>query len=187
MKKLFIFLIVSLPLIGQTQPIQFTKDSIPLVDGKVVFTVDFKFNLSKAEFHKRAYSFLTNKMNPYFGGIRMDNDNYTLSRITDYINIEDNAFQTFGMYMTYDLALGYKDGTCTMMIRDINYMEKGHFETQEKSTRELNMPEYSGKDIMIDKKYSLLLKRKISEKITDASLARINEVIKDLDLSFIGR
>lgn len=184
MKRLIIFLIVSLPLIGQAQPVQFTKDSIPLVDGRVVFTVEFKFDLSKAEFHKRAYSYLTNIMNPYFGGIRMNNDDYTLSRVTDYINLEDNAFQTFGVYMTYDLALGYKDSACTMMIRDITYMEKGHFETQEKTTRELNMPEYSGKDIMIDKKYSLLLKRKVSEKITDASLQRVNEVIKGLDYAF---
>jgi hypothetical protein len=63
-------------------------------------------------------------------------------------------------------------------------MEKGYFETQEKSKRKLNMPEYSGEDIMIKKDYSLMLKKNASGRITDASLQRINEIIKGLDYSF---
>ena len=184
MKRLMLFFIISLPLTGYGQFVQFTKDSIPLADGKIVFTVNFKFDLSKEEFHKRAFSYLNDVMNPYSGGFRMNNDDYTLCRITDYIDFADKIFETFGMYMTYDLQLGYKDSSCTMVIRNITYMEKGYFEAKEKSERKLNMPEYPAEDIMVHKKYSLMLKKNASEKITEASLKRINEIIKSLDYSF---
>ena len=184
MKRLMLFLIVSLPWAGYAQPVQFKKDSIPLADGKVIFSVDFKFDLSKEEFHKRAFSYLNDVMNPYSGGFRMNNDDYTLCRITDYIDFADNVFETFGMYMTYNLQLGYKDGSCIMVIRDITYMEKGYFEAKEKSERKLNMPEYTGEDIMVHKKYSLMLKKNASERVTNSSLNRINEIIKGLDYSF---
>ena len=184
MKRLMLFFIISLPLTGYGQFVQFTKDSIPLADGKIVFTVNFKFDLSKEEFHKRAFSYLNDVMNPYSGGFRMNNDDYTLCRITDYIDFADKIFETFGMYMTYDLQLGYKDSSCTMVIRNITYMEKGYFEAKEKSERKLNMPEYPAEDIMVHKKYSLMLKKNASEKITEASLKRINEIINSLDYSF---
>ena len=184
MKKLIILVIIFLPFIVYTQFVQFTKDSIPLAEGKIVFSVDFKSQLSKEEIRQRAISYLNDEMNPYFGEFRMNNDDYTICRITDYINLAANLFETFGMYMSYDLQLGYRDSSCTMIIRDITYMEKGYFETQEKSKRKLNMPEYSGEDIMIKNHYSLMLKKNASERITDASLKRINEIVKSLNTSF---
>lgn len=184
MKRLILFLIISIPWSGYAQPVQFKKDSIPLTEGKVVFSVNFKSDLSKEGFRKRAFSYLNNEMNPYLGGFSMNNDDYTLCRITDYIDFSDNLFETFGMYMTYDLQLGYMDSSCTMIIRDITYMEKGYFEAKEKSERKLNMPEYPAEDIMVHKKYSLMLKKNASERITEASLKRINEIIKSLDYSF---
>ena len=184
MKRFILFFIIFLPLTGFSQLVQFTKNSIPQAGEKVIFRVDFNSGLSKDEFHKRAFSYLNDVMNPYSGGFTTDNSDYTLSRITDYINFSDNLFETFGMYMTYNLQLGYRDSACTMIIRDITYMEKGYFETQQKSKRKLNMPEYSGEDIMIKKNYSLMLKKNASERITDASLKRINEIIKGLDYAF---
>ncbi len=184
MKTLILFLIISIPWAGYAQTVQFKKDSIPVVSGKVVFSVEFKFDLSKEELHKRAFSYLNGEMNPYFGEYRMNNDNYTLSRITDYIDFGNNVIQTFGMYMTYNLQLAYKDGSCIMVIRDITYMEKGYFDAQEESKRKLKMPEYPAVDIMVHKKYSLMLKKDASERITEASLKRINDIIKSLDASF---
>jgi len=46
------------------------------------------------------------------------------------------------------------------------------------------MPEYPAEDIMVHKKYSLLLKKNASERVTSSSLNRINEIIKGLDYSF---
>jgi len=184
MKRLVIFLIVCFPFIGYTQPVQFTEASIPIVANQVVFKVEFKYNLTKEEFHKRAYSYLNSLLNPYSGHFIVDNKDSTVSRIIDYLDIDANMVQTFGMYMTYNLKLEYKNGLCTMFLRNIRYMEKQYFETQEKSQRKLDMPEYTGKDIMIDKNYSVLFKRKASEKVTEASLVRINEIIKNLDASF---
>jgi hypothetical protein len=184
MKRLIIFLITCFPLIGHTQSAYFTKESIPTIGSKVVFKVEFKYDLSKEEFHKRSYSYLNKMLDPYSGQFIIDNNDSTVSRIIDYLDIDDNIIQTFGMYMTYNLKLVYENALCTMVLEDITYMDKQYFETQENAQRKLNMPEYSGKDVMIDKKYSFLLKRKASEKITNASLIRINEIIKNLDASF---
>ena len=184
MKRFISFFIILLPLTGFGQLVPFTKDSIPQVGGKVMFRVDFRSDLSKEEIRKRAISYLNDEMNPYFGEFRINNDNYTICRITDYLDLAANLFETFGMYMTYDIQLGYRDSSCTMIIRNITYMEKGYFETQEKSKRKLNMPEYSGEDIMIKNNYSLMLKKNASGRITDASLKRINEIVKSLNTSF---
>ena len=184
MKRFMLFIIIWLPLAGFGQAVQFKKDSIPLVAGKVVFSVEFKFDLPKEELHKRAFSYLNGGMDPYFGEFSMNNDDYTLCKITDYIDFGNNLLQTFGMYMTYNLQLAYKDGSCIMVIRDITYMEKSYFEAQEESKRKLNMPVHPGVDIMVHKKYSLMMKKDASERITEASIKRINDIIKSLDTSF---
>lgn len=187
MKRLILFLIVSFPLIGYAQPAQFTNDSIPTVDGKVVFNVNFEFDLSKEEFRKRAYSYLNNELNPYSGMFHPDKGDYTTCQITDYIDIENSLFQKFGMYMTYNLQLEYKERICTMVIRDISYMTKGYFEADVDKQRKQTLPKYSAKDIMINQNYSLMLIKNASERITDASLKRINEIINGLNVSFVKK
>jgi len=179
---LFILLFSSM---GFAQPVQFSKDSIPAVDEEVVFVVQFDYELNKEEFFRRTYSYLNDQLNPYSGVFLINNEDSTVCLITDYLEILSNPIAVFGMYMTYNLHLTYKDGNCTMVFRNISFMEKGHFEAQEKSQRKLNMPEYSGKDIMIDKNYSRLMMRDASEKITEATVERINEIIKNLDLIFM--
>src|SRR5690606_5617266 len=132
------------PLIGYGQLAQFTKDSIPVVDGKVVFMVDFEADLDKDELRRRAYAYLNEVLDPYAGTFGVNNDDYTACRITDYLAIEASVFQTVGMYMTYSLRLGYRNGSCTMVIENMRYMEKKYFEAQEESPHQLNMPEYTG-------------------------------------------
>ncbi len=53
-------------------------------------------------------------------------------------------------------------------------MEKECFTTLEKSTREFNMPEYSGKVILVNKEYPTLTVRRMSDKIAEAAPNRIN-------------
>ena len=169
---------------GSAQSVQFSEDSIPLVDEEVVFTVTFEYELNKKEFFRRTFAYLNDKMNPYSGMFLKNNEDSTVCLITDYIEIDSNLISVFGMYMTYNLHMLYRDGNCTMIIRNISYMEKGYFETQEESQRKLNMPEYSGKDIMVDKNYSRLMIRNASGKITEATVERINEIINNFDSSF---
>lgn len=173
--------------IGSAQSVQFSEDSIPVVNEEVVFSVTYEYELNKKEFFRRTYSYLNDKMDPYSGMFLKNNEDSTVCQITDYLEIASNPVSVFGMYMTYNLYMFYREGNCTMIIRDISYMEKGYFETQEKSQRKLNMPEYSGKDIMIDKKYSRLMMRNASEKITEATVERINEIIKNFDLTFMRK
>jgi len=184
MSRFLLFFIIFLPYLGYTQSVQFTKESIPIVDGKIVFNADFEYDLSKEEYRKRARSYLNDVLNPYSGQFQSDNDDYMLCRITDYIELDASIFQVLGMYMSYNLKLDYQAGACRLTIENIKYMEKAYFEAKERSQRDLNVPEYSGKDIMIDKKYTLMLKKKASELLTDASLKRINELIANLGAAF---
>lgn len=178
---LFLLLYSSL---GFAQPIQFSEDSIPMIGEEVVFSVKFEHDLTQEEFRNKSYYFLNDKLNPYSGGFLVNNEKSTVSKITDYLEIDSNPIYVNAMYMTYKLHLTYLDGLCSMLINDITYMEKEYFEAQEKSDRKLYMPEYSGKDIMIDKKYTRMLSRDISGKTTAVTLKRINEIIKSLDSIF---
>ena len=63
-------------------------------------------------------------------------------------------------------------------------MGKTDFENQQRSKRELNMTEYSGKDLMIDEKFTWLFKKNSSKKITEATIERFNQIITDLDSLF---
>ena len=181
---LFFFLSSS---VGFAQSHEFSKDSIPVVNDEVVFSVKFEYDLKKEEFHRRAYSYLNDKLDPYSGSFITNNEDSTTSKITDYLKISGGAISTHAVYMTYNMYLTYQDGYCNMTIKDITYMEKGYYESQEKSDRKLDMPEYSGKDIMIDEKLRWLFKRNASKNITEATIERINGIIKDLDLAFLAK
>ncbi|MDI9605385.1 MAG: hypothetical protein QM305_08740 [Bacteroidota bacterium] len=179
-----LLLLMLLPVKEFAQVAPFTADSIPVVNGEVVFTVDYEQDLTKHEFHKRAFHYLNSGLNPYSGGFLASNNDSTVTVVTDYLVMSKNVLSVFAMYMTYHLTLYYMDGKCQLTISNITFMEKGYFETLEQSTRELNMPEYSGKAIFVDKEYSTLTVRRASEKITEAALERINEVIQSIGHSF---
>jgi len=96
-----------------------------------------------------------------------------------------NFAYVFAMYMTYDLKLNYQDGSCHLAISNITFMEKGYFEARENSERELDMPEYTAKDIMINKEYSTFTIKRASDRVSEESIKRINEIVKNIDLFFV--
>ena len=181
---LFIFLSTSIVF---AQPVQLSTDSIPVVDDKVVFSVEFKYELNKEEFFGKSSYYLNNKLDPYSGAFTANSEDATTCIITDYLDVESNSINTYAMYVTYTLHLEYENGYCNITISDITYMDKGYFETQEKSQRKLKMPKFSGKDVMIDKNFTWLLKKNSSEKVTKASIDRFNEIIKNLDSVFSAK
>ncbi|WP_298651287.1 hypothetical protein [uncultured Proteiniphilum sp.] len=181
---LFIFLF---PMLGYAQSVEFSKDSIPVVDGKVVFSVNFEHDLDKEEFMKRSIAYLNNKLDPYSGVFLFNSRDSTVCRITDYLEIDAKVAQLFAIYVTYSLRMTYEEGRCTMTIWDFTYMEKTYFETQEASERKLNMPEYSGEYMMIDKSYTRLMTKDPAGRITEATVNRINEIISNLELSFVRK
>lgn len=185
MKKLiFLFLIV---FSSQTfAQMTFSPDSIPLVEGKVFFCVDFNTNLKKDTTRERIKRYLNESLDPYAGEFNIDNEDFTVCRITDYIDVNSGILNTFAMYMTYSLSFEYKDSLCVMTIQNISYMDKEYFETKEEreltGSRVLNMPEYTAEDIMIHKKYKLVMVGNASKKITTSSVERINNIIKEIEI-----
>ncbi|MFA7492097.1 MAG: hypothetical protein WCZ43_01060 [Proteiniphilum sp.] len=154
------------------------------MDGKVVFSVTFEYDLDSKEFMKRSVAYLNGRLNPYSGAFLASNRDSTVCRITDYFEIDSNVAQLFALYATYSLRLDYEKGKCRLTIWDFIYMDKAYFETQEASDRKLNMPEYTGEDMMIRKSYTRLLKKDPSSQVTEATVNRMNEIIDNLQLSF---
>lgn len=182
--KLCVLFIVISSSMGFAQTVQFSGDSIPIINEEVAFHVKFNYELNKEEFYIRTNSYLSGKLEPYSGAFLTSNKDAAICKITDYLDIDSNVLSSYAMYMTYNIHLTYEDGYCEMIIKDITYMEKGDFEKQEKSKRQLQLNKYSGKDIMIDENYSWLTKRNASKMITEATIERFNEIIRNLDLAF---
>jgi len=180
-----ILFILFLPGTGFAQPVPFTPDSIPMRGNEIVFEADFNFNLTKQEFHKRAFRYLNSELDPYSGTFLISNNDSTVCKITDYLEMSGNFAYVFAMYMTYDLKLNYQDGSCHLAISNITFMEKGYFEARENSERELDMPEYTAKDIMINKEYSTFTIKRASDRVSEESIKRINEIVKNIDLFFV--
>ena len=183
--KLFLLFLFLSPIGGYAQRnLIFSKDSIPVVNGEVVFSVIFEYDLDKVEFMKRSVAYLNGKLEPYSGLFLASNRDSTVCRITDYFEVDSNIAQLFAIYATYSLKLNYEKGKCRLTIWDFSYMDKSFFETQEASDRKLNMPEYTGEDMMIKKNYTRLMKKDPSSQVTETTVNRINEIIDNLELTF---
>jgi hypothetical protein len=188
MRKVLILLLISIHYQCFAQ-ITFNPDSIPVSNGKIVFRTEFKTDLKKEVQNERVTQFLNASLNPYSGEFSDYENNLTVCRITDYIDFQSGIMGVFAMYMTYIMTFEYKDNSCVMTIRNIRYMEKEYFELKEQSKRKraVDLPEYSGEDIMIEEKYKLLTLSKASQKVTVATVKRINEIIKELEIVFLRR
>lgn len=158
----------------------FTSDSIPLVEDEVVFTYPIKGELSKEEIYTRIHYFLDRELDPHTGLFLKNNSDSLVCQVVDYIEVESSLLYVLGMYMTYDLKFVFNDGICNVTVSHISFMEKSHFEQQEKTSRDLNFSLFTGKDIMIDQSYKQLLRRDVSPRITESAIKRLNEIISGL-------
>ena len=165
---------------------EFNADSVPAVDGKVVFRVEFKTDLEKDVTRSRIKKYLNEAHIPYSGEFVVDNDDFTVCRVIDYIDVSSSFLNTFAMYMAYNMSFEHKDNLCVMVVQQITFMEKEYFEAKEKAktymSRELNMPEYTGEDIMLHENYKLVMISNASKKVTNASIDKINSMIKELEI-----
>lgn len=182
---LCIFLLWLITATGYAQFGPFTTDSITEVEDEVVFTYHFKGNLTKEEIHTRTHDYLDRELNPYSGAFLKNNRDSMVCRITDYLEIESNMLNVFGMYMTYDMKFVFKEGACDITISHIIFMEKSYFERQEETSRKLYFQEFTGKEIMIERKYTQLLKREVSNRITDTAIKRFNEIVRNLRVNYV--
>ncbi|MEC3878307.1 hypothetical protein [Parapedobacter sp. 10938] len=181
---LFIFSLLVSAWRVSAQVAPFGIDSIPVVNGKIVFQAEFVTDMDQATVRNRVSLYLNDVLKPHTGTVYVNNDNHIRCRITDYINISASLLQSVGMYMTYDLSLQYKNGGWTMLIWDILYVEKQYYEAQEVSKRKLDIPQYSAEDIILGNQYKLILIKNASKRIAESSIERINGIVRDLDVLF---
>ena len=159
----------------------FTIDSIPMVNGDVVFEADFPYDLSREEFNTRINQFLSKHLNPVTGEILENNPEYTSSRIVDYIGVGDNIFHSYGVYMIYHMKFIYENGLCQLKIEDIDYLEKVYLKAFLDPLDKRKLPTFTAREIMIEHRLKQLFVRSASERITESSLDRINGIIDALN------
>lgn len=184
MRILWIYIAVFWPVFATSQAVIFQPDSIPLINGEVVFGVGFDFDLSQSQYNARINQFLSKQFNPVSGEITEKTPGITRCRVTDYISIGDNFFQSFGIYMLYDLTLTVADGHAQMRIDNIKYLEQGYYDTYVDPSDTRTIPLYTAAEIMIDQQFKQLFVRNASSRITEASLERINSIAADLHALF---
>ncbi|MGI6519987.1 MAG: hypothetical protein ACOX2D_02475 [Fermentimonas sp.] len=190
LKRRFVFVLFSSVVLwlcsmtGYAQSLPFSTDSIPVVGEEVTFTYRFEADIDKKEYLTRTYFFMDRELNPYKGAFLKNTEDTVVCRVTDYLDIESSVLHVFGMYMTYDIAFVYRDASCDLSISNIQFMEKSYFERQQESPRNLNLTMFTGKDILVDRRYTQLFKRGASDKIAAAAVARLNEVVVKLEAYF---
>ena len=151
--------------------------SIPVVDGKVVFSASYEPSLTKQEIQDQLLDLLSSKfsdkgvlaLNDYEQGI-------IAFRMKDYLPIEEKLLMSFAMNIRYTLIFEYGDNSCSIKIRNLSYTEP-----EDKSNSEVYLAEY----ILIDKKYKVLTIKDASEKITNRTLEYVEQLFKQFSNKFI--
>lgn len=172
---LFVF---PLNMIGQT--VIFQVDSIPVKNGEVVFEAHLETVLSQEQINARFNHFISKMLNPASGKIVEKVPERTVCEIVDYIDVGDNFFQSFGVYMIYTLELGARDGLGSVKIDDIQFLEKGYYQSYMDPSDSRSLPLMSARDIMLDRTFKQMFFKDASLRITQSSIDRVNVIVEDL-------
>lgn len=161
------------------------NDSIPLVDGKVVFSSEYHPPLSKVEIHAQLENWL---MNIFLKNKEVINLNDTINgmiacRKVDVLEIHKKALSVFSMKMRYFLVLEYKDNYCMATIRNISYNDPDEVKSKNQET----LTSYPAELILVDKQFKNLFIKDASDKIATKTLDRVEEIFKDIDRQFAAK
>ncbi|MDR1372540.1 MAG: DUF4468 domain-containing protein [Dysgonamonadaceae bacterium] len=190
-RKSIISVVVLMVLFTSNQMSICAIDSIPLVNGKIVFKEYIKTNVGQKDIHDKLYSYINNDLQPVEGNVLINEPNKIVCNITDYIVINQHIMQTFAMYMNYILSLEFNDGLCLAKVRDIKFMEKESFEKQKEWDENPNnimnytksdsilFPVYTAEQIFLNKDYSLTFYKRASQRITKYAIYRIEEIFEE--------
>jgi hypothetical protein len=184
MKRRNFLLIIGFLLIlfsGNLSAQKLTAKDYILVNDDVRLKITLTSHLDRDEVYRRVHHYLDNDFQPYIGNFLIDTAVYTRCKITDYIGIRENAFDIFAMYMAYDMSIHYADSLCVINIGNMRYMEKPHYEYKEEwekdpKNRKLNMPEFSGKEMLIKHDFKRLFVSNAAKKVETATLDRFNDM-----------
>jgi hypothetical protein len=158
-----------------------TEKDFIVVDENVKLKITLTSLFDRNEIYRRVHQYLDNGLQPYSGKFLKDTETYTRCKVTDYLKIRETAFDVFGMYLTYDLTFGYADSLCVINIGNLRYMDKAYYEDKEKweadpANRKLNMPEYTGKEMLVKHAFKRLFVSNAAKKVEAATLRRFNDM-----------
>lgn len=166
MKKI-VFLLLLVPFFAYASEDDSSR-TVPIVDGKVVFTTEEAVDLTKGEIHDKLIKWIQDSDMSKKITLQLDNEeeNTIYCRVNDYLYIEGNAWKIFDMNVRYYLIFEYTDNAYTAKIININFIE----------TSKDDPGTFSAEFVMIEKNYKVLTIRRASEKISDKMMDYTDEV-----------
>ncbi len=166
---------------------KFTADAVPVQDGQVVFSAEYKdLPITGEEIRKRVLMYLSTGFDATSGRVVMNDDKKVVCESVDSLLYKKQALAVYIMYMRYNLVFDYADGYCRVTFQDMNFMDKEDYDLltgqrQPDSRGSVRPAKYTAKEIMVDKSYKTLFLKDASGKITDAALIRINEIVGEVE------
>lgn len=172
MKKI-IFILVFIPFLSFTyanEPIE----TVPVIDGKVVFTHEGKTISSKEKLAERMITWLSipDAEKEYKISLQ-HNDAETgnmYCRIADRIHIEGNAWKWFDIDIRCQMIFEYQDNQYTVKVIQINFLDTDIADSK-----------YTGESVLINKEYKRLTIKNASQKITTKTIEYMNGLFETLD------
>lgn len=153
---------------------------IPIVNGKVVFSKTIPVLGNPETYNERLTEWLKDVLLKDKGTIvSTDTSNKLIvCQATDLLEIYKKDFHMFGIYMRYFIVINYsEENKYTVEIRNISYIEMDDIKK-----RPSEMPVLAGEKILIDRAYTTTFVRDSAEKITDATVDLVDEIMDDISI-----
>lgn len=184
MRILWLVLVYCVPTLMTGQEAYFKSDSIPVINEEIIFEAHFDYDWSSSDYHSRINQFLSKQLDPVSGEIVKKNTAFTTCRVVDYINLGENFFHSFGIYMIYYLKLSADDGHSQVRIDRISYLEQGYIDAYLDPSDTRTLPQYTAEEVMLKQQFKQLFVKDASQRITEKSIERFNEIVNDLHALF---
>lgn len=181
--KQLIFILLLIPIACFGQNVRMTDDSIPVENGKVVFSREYFPNMTKEQIHAKIKSNVEGAIVKNGGMVVNPDDSISglmVFKVLDYLEMQKNNWSVFAFYMQYIYAFEYKDNYCKASIRNIRYVELEEMNEVSSGNKKLSeMDSFPGEFILVDKKYKRLTVKDASNKIITKTLERVDEIFDD--------
>ncbi len=179
MKKASLLLFLCFTYICQAQ--EQTENKFQITDkGRVIFTDTIQSSLSKTEIASQITdSFIQQIVSNKKIIINAQDTVQGLFsyQVLDYLELEKKALAIYAVICKYNLILQYKDNQCIALIRNMYYIDLENFRSKNYSPEKDNIP---GEIVLVEKQYKTLFMKDASERITQKTQERVDEVFLSL-------
>ena len=170
MKNIFLslFLIFSISSFAEK------KITSTIIDKQIEYKDNLKCSLSPTEtFDMIVNQFAEKTLNKTGKIVKMDKDNQEVCfNVWQELILWSSTFSSNSIYINYNLSLNYEENACDVKFSNITFCEMENID--EKGRIKNRDDIFSGEYILVDKKYKSLLKRNLSDIVTEKTEDHFN-------------